>query len=1102
MSDIVKAVTVVDEKTMKMGRWELMAMPQEFLAAGEITKEMAGANPATITNPGLADTLLAEISVLGHRDKFPRPYDWENLIPQLEPGEELLWVAEKQDGKCALYFGLKFGTDAPDAKISPDEPARRHKRLTVLADAMARRSFPESRMKLLSPENVVEKLEIASKNWGKQVTCVAGVPSPKEIDGDRLITERDEEKRPFASLNDVMETLNEEENFSIVFSLAKATAQELQAHFRSKAYLRDEIGPWIKREVGANKSGSHAEGTQDTKGESQGTARNEQRNVVVKLWQSLWGSSQDGTFWAPRSADSTNQSLNVSFGENTTDTWQEGSSESFTQANTLLDYLDKTLEEGMKHLQVAMGTGGFYGCAMVYAGDREASRRIGKTVAAVLSGRHSHLRPMQVLPFTGEGCMFQLNRRLATHALLAKGGVFLEPLDCEQAGRLLLLPDAELSGLEMRRSVFYGRPDMKEAKADNKIKIGTLAFSKKTITNELDGASTDNDRGALSLSPKDLYSHLLLVGTTGSGKTVRAASILNNIPAEGHRVIVLETAKKTYRNLLHRGNQAPRVYTLGDSRVFPFRLNPFYFDAGTSLKQHISVLSDALSELLPTEALIGPKLREAAEKCYTDCGWDIENGRMRAGDVKPVYPTMVDFNIAVRAVCETLEDYGPEVRANYKGALLNRARIFLDDVYQDIFAFDGDYAFADLLARDVIIEMEEMPPSEINMPAFIISMVLHRLRAYRCAVQAETERLAQAGDMDELIAYRRKHPPVLLVIEEAHNVLHRKFEQERSAHEAGKGKRLIEQVGRLMMEGRALGIGVMVVDQSPKNLSDAVIANANTKIVFRQEDGDEVKAIGTAMGIPEKDWSDLQRLTNGECVVKSKAWSSPVKLAELDECECPKVIHHEECAGAVHAAMPYAEVIRLLNREENGWSPSPSNASETAKQILYACSDEFPLIRFLLAKHWISKGDFYRAGAALKVYDYGALKRHLRVCAKPDGQLEAFLTIIHASLSSAMSGKCTAILDKLRAYGNLDLFAKAAGHFLDELERMIATKHFNKMPPDHPFFDFRDAVGLWVEALMNGCSDGNNQSVDELDRVRKKSVPIAEEINTLLATVC
>ena len=63
------------------------------------------------------------------------------------------------------------------------------------------------------------------------------------------------------------------------------------------------------------------------------------------------------------------------------------------------------------------------------------------------------------------------------------------------------------------------------------------------------------------------------------------------------------------------------------------------------------------------EALIGPKLgAEAAERCYMECGWDIETGEFM-GEGAPIYPDMILFNSEVEKVCDSLQDYGPEVKA-------------------------------------------------------------------------------------------------------------------------------------------------------------------------------------------------------------------------------------------------------------------------------------------------------------------------------------------------------------------------------------------------------------------------------------------------------
>ena len=165
----------------------------------------------------------------------------------------------------------------------------------------------------------------------------------------------------------------------------------------------------------------------------------------------------------------------------------------------------------------------------------------------------------------------------------------------------------------------------------------------------------------------------------------------------------------------------------------------------------------------------------------------------------------------------------------------------------------------------MIIELDELPPSEINMPAFVISVLLERLRAH-CA----RRRLGRE---------KAPIPYFLVVIEEAHNVLSRRIEETADPRQTGGGKHLLQQIVRLLQEGRDLGIGVMVVDQSPQSLANAVLANTNTKLVHRLVDGEELRIIGTTLGPDEKEWPDLGRLEDGECVVSMKNGGKPLKLA-------------------------------------------------------------------------------------------------------------------------------------------------------------------------------------------------------------------------------
>jgi len=182
--------------------------------------------------------------------------------------------------------------------------------------------------------------------------------------------------------------------------------------------------------------------------------------------------------------------------------------------------------------------------------------------------------------------------------------------------------------------------------------------------------------------------------------------------------------------------------------------------------------------------------------------------------------------------------------------------------------------------------------------------------------------------LERLWAYRslRKPPTLpyhLVVIEEAHNILHHSHDVERSEREAGRGKRLLDQVVRLLQEGRELGIGVVVVDQSPGSLAEPVLKNTNTKIIHRLEDGEEMKVVGRAIGLAEEEWSDLAELEDEECVVKTKQSPRPFKLAPFPGQELPEA--NGSPSFPPHVSPPYRQA-------QEGDGPAPALVPERSLQ--------------------------------------------------------------------------------------------------------------------------------------------------------------------------
>ena len=590
-----------------------------------------------------------------------------------------------------------------------------------------------------------------------------------------------------------------------------------------------------------------------------------------------------------------------------------------------LEMIDRALELNLRQLEQGLGTGAYFGSVSVLAESPDAGVRIGRALSGALAGSLSHVAPFSVVPYSGQGSHALLTTTNAAKDVIE--GVSL--LNTLQAGQLLMLPDAELPpGLRLKRNVFYGRA-VSVARKGTPVSLGRSAFLEPTMSQVYQRMVEEQltaREHEVHVPDEDLLSHLLIAGTTSSGKTVRARKLLEGLDPNDFRVIVIETAKKTFRGYLRRQGREPTIYALGSTEGRPLRINPFYFDPGTSLKRHVSVIADALSDLMPVEALIGPKMREALLNCYFAYSWNVETGEYE-GPGEPVYPTMIDFNQRVVTICERLS-YSSEINQNYRGALLGRAKLFIDDLYQDLFAVGGDRPFDELFSDDTIVELDDLPPSEINMPAFVVSLLLQRLRAHRAC-------LGKSG------------PRYIVVIEEAHNILNRNLEQRRDPHQTGGSSHLLQHVVRLLQEGRELGIGVIVVDQSPSSLAEAVLKNTNTKLVHRLVDGEELRVVGTAIGLEEDEWGDLGQLDDGECVVSLKSGGRPVKLALFPESELGK---WQEPPAVDMAPLPYAACQRLLD-EAAGAPGSLANLARLSSKLWERCHGDLEVVGYMIGKY-------------------------------------------------------------------------------------------------------------------------------------------------------
>lgn len=950
--------------------------------------------------PGIGDVFIRQISRMGYKGEFPRPYDWENLIPQLREGEELLWIIRKRGGAdyaaiedqtgsigtyaFEVYLGLKFTGDAPDSKEAWEDRGRR---FATLSRHFSRSAFPESQLSQSASDFEVDRLlrEISGLPHAR---IVAGMPSIKDADLKEVAGKRDDKVRPYAGLNDFLEMHDgPEDDFAIVFSVARVSGGVIQHNFDALFTIQNTIAPLVKATVQKTKGSSKGWSLTETltKGSSttdqiKGGQRSEVKKRAVwprfcrgveNCWRWLAGTPGNGPVELDNRdmvrqigvSETTNESTSAAQAEN--GSINESESRSITEVNAKLAFVEDRVKECLQQLTQTLGTGGYSCGAVVYASRRFTSESLAGAICATLSGGHSALNPMHVYTFDMPENRDWLIRKKSLAMVMMEDGIQGGIMNCEKACLYLPVPTTHLVGLPLKKNVFYGKEHAEPIRGEG-VEIGAMSFAESHVLGEQTCFFNQHNHLRMQLSTEDFYSHLFVVGTTGCGKTTRAAKILRD--ADGFRRIILETAKKTYWEELGVGPDRLCIYTLGDSTHNPLRFNPFYFEEGTVLKQHISVLADAICDLLPMEALIGPKLREAVERCYILCGWDIETSQRDDNNGCVLkYPNVAMFNVVVRQVAEEMSDYGAEVRGNYKGALLNRAGIFMDSVYQDIFAYDGNKTIDEIFPKDkiVIIEMEELPPSEINMPAFLVSLILHRIRSYQ-------NRASKNGAL-------KSNPGFLIAIEEAHNVLSRDKQDNGDESQSGNGGHLVRQVSRLLAEGRGLKLGMMIIDQSAVNIAPSVITNTNSKLVFRQEDGSEIETIGKAIGLDEKSWGDLQLLEKGEYLLRNGRYPQPVKMAPLPDGDLPmRGVEDREAYVASNGNIPlYQKAEQIMKEYEEGLGldrtkdPLMFRGLETPefgeydRRLRDVCRSNDELIRYAKVKALIRKRYYMTAETVL-----------------------------------------------------------------------------------------------------------------------------------------
>ncbi|MEM1355019.1 MAG: hypothetical protein AAGH88_09060 [Planctomycetota bacterium] len=384
---------------------------------------------------------------------------------------------------------------------------------------------------------------------------------------------------------------------------------------------------------------------------------------------------------------------------------------------------------------------------------------------------------------------------------------------------------------------------------------------------------------------RDLAKHLFVCGMSGSGKSMVTTGLLLQLHARGIPFLVIEPAKYEYGALKALTDHPTpmvqalaadlRVHTPGDEGASPLRLNPLWHPEWIDRDAHIeNVLSNfraAMPMSGPLPALIG----ESLELCYQRA-----NG----------FPSLRDHYHASRAVLAE-KGYAAEVASNLRGALDVRlgslTRRAVGRVFDCVTSFPG---IDELMSKPTVLELEPLTiEHKCLITLFILSAVREQLRGVPPATQGRPGVLG----VPELPG----DPRMVIVLEECHNLVGRSVSAAASEEQPDPKSFAAEMVSRMLAELRALGVGIVLVDQVPSAVAPQVVKHTAAKLALRQVDREDRDTLAAAMLMDAGEHEELARLSPGEAFFFAEGYHGPsrIRTPDLSRVICPPAIasgHH------------------------------------------------------------------------------------------------------------------------------------------------------------------------------------------------------------------
>lgn len=812
-------------------------------------------------NINLKDISLFHIEELTFEEDSPRREAFENVISTIRiDGIIFVYLLIGDKNGVSFYFGIsKDLSYENELELDVDDIGK-------ILKSSIEGNFRGSKV----VEVKKEKKEILNKLDSMQrFAKVEGVPSiNKDTEGfqgvDRLVDVMMGDEFILLVLADPL-TYKEVENIeSSLYNIYNKLSP------LAKFSLQESNGETNTKGGGNTKNYSKTDGASDsiamgtTKGTSTGTSESKSSNG-----SSSSSSSSSNSGGSESSSNTKTKGTSISETMGTSDTTNDSKaintgiskSREFSNkvANEWLSYIDEIL---LKRIDYGRSKGIFNSSIYLMTSEKGISTKLGNTIKSLFSGSEDNKAPLHLEYIENKNEIkfiknFQIplskisldkNHHQARMLLSKNSTKEASWLSTSELSVIATLPQKEVVGLALKEEIEFGLNVKKElvSDSDENIFLGNLVQSGKILDIKI------------NLKKDNLDKHIFIAGVTGSGKTTTCQRILEsaNMP-----FMVIEPAKTEYRVMLNKRDDL-LIFTLGDDRVAPFRLNPFEFFPHESISSRVDMIKANIEAAFDMEAAIPQIIEAALYSSYEEYGWDIATSKNLKyedafADGVFAFPTLSDLIKQTEIVVEKQgfderlkKDYIGSIKARLQGLIVG-SKGFMLNTHRSI-------DFMDLIEKNVILELDEIKNG--GEKSLIMGFVLININE------------ALKSKHEEYKKNNKKFRHITL-IEEAHRLL-----SKYSPGDSPNKKLGVETFADMLAEVRKYGESLIIVDQIPNKLTPEVLKNTNTKIVHKIFAQDDKEAIGNTMALNDDQKRFLSNLEMGRVIIFNQDFAKPIQV--------------------------------------------------------------------------------------------------------------------------------------------------------------------------------------------------------------------------------